>query len=232
MTRRPVVAVVLVLLAVSIGLAVTLSRPAADRAAEGPDVPSSAGPGSAAAGTPSPIPVPGHEVYGFVPYWEMDATIADHLAATDLTTIGLFSVTHRKNGSLSTGENGYKRITGPIGRADPRRRPRPRRADRARLHVVRVREERRVLHELRRPRRGRSASSSRWPATSASTGSTSTSSSSGSSTSRRTASSSGGSGRRSARRTRRPRSPSPRPPTSAARRWPWRPAWPARTGSS
>jgi hypothetical protein len=40
MTRRPVVAVVLVL-AVSIGLAVTLSRPAAtDRAAEGPDVPS------------------------------------------------------------------------------------------------------------------------------------------------------------------------------------------------
>ena len=44
MTRRPVVAVVLVLLAVSIGLAVTLSRPAADRAAEGLDVPSSAGP--------------------------------------------------------------------------------------------------------------------------------------------------------------------------------------------
>ena len=116
MTRRPVVAVVLVLLAVSIGLAVTLSRPAADRAAEGLDVPSSTGPGSAGAGTPSPIPVPGHEVYGFVPYWEMDATIADHLAATDLTTIGLFSVTHRKNGSLSTGENGYKRITGPIGR--------------------------------------------------------------------------------------------------------------------
>jgi len=116
MTRRPVVAVVLVLLAVSIGLAVTLSRPAADRAAEGLDAPSSTGPGSAGAGTPSPIPVPGHEVYGFVPYWEMDATIADHLAATDLTTIGLFSVTHRKNGSLSTGENGYKRITGPIGR--------------------------------------------------------------------------------------------------------------------
>ena len=38
MTRRPVVAVVLVL-AVSIGLAVTLSRPAAtDRAAEGPEI--------------------------------------------------------------------------------------------------------------------------------------------------------------------------------------------------
>jgi spore germination protein YaaH len=116
MTRRPVVAVVLVL-AVSIGLAVTLSRPAAtDRAAEGPDVPSPAVAGSAGGVTPSPIPVPGHEVYGFVPYWEMDATIADHLAATDLTTIGLFSVTHRKNGSLSTGENGYKRITGPTGR--------------------------------------------------------------------------------------------------------------------
>ena len=38
-------------------------------------------------GQPSPIPVPKHEVYGFVPYWEMDDTIADHIAATDLTTL-------------------------------------------------------------------------------------------------------------------------------------------------
>jgi spore germination protein YaaH len=119
MTRRPVVVVFLLVLAVSIGLAVTTFRPATpDRAAEGPDVaasPSGAASPDASASA-SPVPVPGHEVYGFVPYWEMDAGIAAHLAATDLTTVGLFSVTSRKNGSLSTGENGYKRITGPIGR--------------------------------------------------------------------------------------------------------------------
>ena len=115
MTRRPVVVVLLLVLAVSIGLAVTTSRPtASDRAADVPDVPAT--PGASASVAPSPIPIPGHEVYGFVPYWEMDAGIADHLAATDLSTVGLFSVTHRKNGALSTGENGYKRITGPIGR--------------------------------------------------------------------------------------------------------------------
>jgi spore germination protein YaaH len=116
MTRRSVVAVVLAVLALSIGLAVAMSRPATsdrtvDAAAGGtPD------PGATASRSPSPVPIPGHEVYGFVPYWEMDDTIARHLAATDLTTIGLFSVTHRKNGTLATTGNGYKRITGPIGR--------------------------------------------------------------------------------------------------------------------
>jgi spore germination protein YaaH len=116
MTRRSVVAVILAVLALSIGLAVAMSRPetsdrTADAAAGGtPD------PGVTASRSPSPVPIPGHEVYGFVPYWEMDETIAAHLAATDLTTIGLFSVTHRKNGTLATTQNGYKLITGPIGR--------------------------------------------------------------------------------------------------------------------
>ena len=41
------------------------------------------------------MPAPGHEVYGFVPYWEMDGTIADHVAATDAETLALFSVTNR-----------------------------------------------------------------------------------------------------------------------------------------
>ena len=47
----------------------------------------------------------------------MDDGIAGHLAATDLTTVGLFSVTHKRDGSLATGENGYRRITGPVGDA-------------------------------------------------------------------------------------------------------------------
>jgi spore germination protein YaaH len=119
MTRRPVVAVVLALLALSTGLAVATSRPAStDRAADADTTTSgSADPDAGPSRSPSPVPVPGHEVYGFVPYWEMDQGIVEHLAATDLSTVGLFSVTHRKNGSLSKTENGYRRITGPIGQA-------------------------------------------------------------------------------------------------------------------
>jgi Glycosyl hydrolases family 18 len=63
----------------------------------------------------TPRPAPGHELYGFLPYWEMDATIADHLAKTPLTTLALFSVTDTAKGSLNTGQTGYKRITGDPG---------------------------------------------------------------------------------------------------------------------
>lgn len=77
--------------------------------------------GSMAPGPTSPrptiIPVPGHETYGFVPYWEMDDSIADHLATVELTTLALFSVTHQRDGSLDDTQNGWRRIDGPIGRA-------------------------------------------------------------------------------------------------------------------
>jgi len=66
--------------------------------------------------SPTVLPDPKHEVYGFVPYWEMDDTIADHVAATDLTTLGLFSVTHRRNGKLDD-QNGLRRIRGAVGRS-------------------------------------------------------------------------------------------------------------------
>ena len=55
-------------------------------------------------------------MYGFVPYWEVDGTIADHLAATDLTTLALFSVTHRRSGELAADQNGYRAIAGERGR--------------------------------------------------------------------------------------------------------------------
>jgi len=64
---------------------------------------------------PTRRPIPGHEVYGYVPYWELVDGIAEHLAKTDLTTVALFSVTHRRNGTLDPGLVGYKRTTGPIG---------------------------------------------------------------------------------------------------------------------
>lgn len=65
---------------------------------------------------PTVVPVPGHEVYGFIPYWEMDDTIVAHVADTDLTTLGLFSVTHRRNGALDDTQNGYRKIAGEVGR--------------------------------------------------------------------------------------------------------------------
>ncbi|HSL34573.1 MAG TPA: glycosyl hydrolase family 18 protein [Candidatus Limnocylindrales bacterium] len=116
MTRRPVVAGVLTSLAVTISLVLGPSRPPAGD----PPVPDPAAPGASAAASGRPavdrIPIPGHEVYGYVPYWEMDEGIADHLAATHLTTLGLFSVTHGGNGAIAKNQNGYRRITGDIGR--------------------------------------------------------------------------------------------------------------------
>ena len=64
---------------------------------------------------PTPVPTPGHEVYGFLPYWVMDSTIAGHVAQTDLTTLALFSVTSKRNGNLDTTQRGYQRIVGAIG---------------------------------------------------------------------------------------------------------------------
>ena len=64
----------------------------------------------------TPVPLPGHEVYGYVPYWEMEGDIVEHVAATPLTTLGLFSVTHTRSGALDTDQNGYRLITGDVGR--------------------------------------------------------------------------------------------------------------------
>jgi chitinase len=115
MTRRPLVAAILAALAVTSAFVFLISRPTAGGTAPAPD-----GSGSATTkggtSTAIPIPIPGHEVYGFVPYWEMDAGIAAHLAETDLTTLALFSVTHKKNGDLSAGERGYRKIVGALGR--------------------------------------------------------------------------------------------------------------------
>jgi len=65
---------------------------------------------------PTIVPIPGHEVYGYVPYWEMDDSIVDHVGGTDLTTLGLFSVTHRRDGELDDEQNGHRRISGGVGR--------------------------------------------------------------------------------------------------------------------
>ncbi len=68
--------------------------------------------GAPATGAPPPS---GHELYGYVPYWEMDDTMAAHLERTPLTTLGLFSVTHTPKGALRE-TKGYLAITGDTGR--------------------------------------------------------------------------------------------------------------------
>ena len=118
MTRRPVIGVGAVVVAVALALVFALGSPAAPPASPAPGrAAASVDPSGAAGASPRPTirPVPGHEVYGFVPYWEMNADIAAHLARTPLTTLALFSVTHTKTGKIDTTQTGYKRITGSIG---------------------------------------------------------------------------------------------------------------------
>ncbi len=122
---RPTTRIALTILAV-VGIATILGGVVL-RGTGGRPAPGGSGPGSpaasdAAAATdpveePSAVPAPGREVYGFVPYWEMDGAIVAHLAATRATTVALFSVTHTKTGALAMTQTGARRITGPIGRA-------------------------------------------------------------------------------------------------------------------
>ena len=113
MTLRPLIGVGVIAVAAAIVLAVALgsSRTPSTSAAD----PSATADGRASV-PPTSWPVPGHEVFGYVPYWEMDEGIAEQVAGIRLTTVALFSVTHTKDGSLDTGQTGYKRITGDIGR--------------------------------------------------------------------------------------------------------------------
>jgi hypothetical protein len=111
--RRPGWAIVAVTLAVVVAGCDSTPGPSPTAAPSGVDAASVA---PAASGASNAPPAPGHEIYGFLPYWEMDAGIAGHLATTPLTTLGLFSVTHAPNGSLRSGQQGYRRITGDLGR--------------------------------------------------------------------------------------------------------------------
>jgi hypothetical protein len=68
---------------------------------------------------PAPTPRPplgGTELYGFLPYWQMSNAVADYLHAAPVTTLALFSVSARSNGSINEKPLGYRRITGDIGR--------------------------------------------------------------------------------------------------------------------
>src|SRR6266550_1335522 len=111
MRRRPAIVVSLAVGVVAVVVAGLVTAPMAPMTA---GIQASGGASTIIHGD-LPPPLPGHEVYGFVPYWEMDAGIADHLAGTDLSTLALFSVTNGRGGHLATKAVGYRRIDGPVG---------------------------------------------------------------------------------------------------------------------
>src|SRR6478736_285849 len=121
MTRRqaigPALIAVVVVAALVLAVGPLSGAKPLPAAAGDPGATPTGGPGAVDDATAQPTvrPIPGHELFGFVPYWEMNDGIADHLSKTPLTTLALFSVTHTKTGKIDTGQTGYKRITGEIG---------------------------------------------------------------------------------------------------------------------
>ena len=100
----------LLLVAALAGVAACAPSPTGSAGASG-----SGGPTADPTGSSTLNPGGGRELYGFVPYWEMDDGIAAHLRETPLTTLGLFSVSARASGAIATGQPGYRAITGEIG---------------------------------------------------------------------------------------------------------------------
>jgi hypothetical protein len=118
MTRRPLIgvgAVVAVALVATLAMSFVLGAPGGPSAQPSGSAAGQASGLGATTASSRPRPAPGHEVFGFVPYWEMTNGIEAHVAATDLTTLALFSVTHARDGSIDTTQTGYKRITGGVG---------------------------------------------------------------------------------------------------------------------
>ena len=102
MTRRPMIGVGAVAVAVTVTIALVFamgspSVPLAGRTTDAKADPPRGDPSAAApaSGQPTPTarPVPKHELFGFVPYWEMNGDIAAHLERTPLTPLARFSVT-------------------------------------------------------------------------------------------------------------------------------------------
>src|SRR5262245_28615695 len=91
------------------------SSPAASRLAGGSPDPGPFGPSAGPEATPRPE-LGGTELYGYLPYWQMTGGIAGHLETTPLSTLALFSVTSRDDGTLDERAQGFRRITSGIGR--------------------------------------------------------------------------------------------------------------------
>jgi len=52
------------------------------------------------------------EVYGYLPYWEIDGTVDAYLRYDLLSTLSLFSITYNADGTINTSLAGYRAIAG------------------------------------------------------------------------------------------------------------------------
>lgn len=120
MSQRMRIALPTLLVVVVVGAGLALSgwlgdggSPGSSAGAGGSSVPTS---GPTVVPTPTPRPeVGGLELYGFLPYWRMNEGTAGYLRDVPLSTIALFSVSAKRDGSINTSPIGYGRIAGPIG---------------------------------------------------------------------------------------------------------------------
>ena len=82
-------------------------------------------PGAAAMAGPDPGIIPraghrlavSHEVYGYLPYWRVDAGTAQRLDYSTLSTIALFAVPITRSGALDTSAAGYDAYVSPAAAA-------------------------------------------------------------------------------------------------------------------
>jgi putative cell wall-binding protein len=101
-----------------------IGAPAAATAAAGVSANApAAAPAMAATTAPRPLTVDqfahrlSAEVYGFLPYWELDSTVDAYLDYDLLTDIALFSVGVNDDGTIDTGARGYATVTGDLAAA-------------------------------------------------------------------------------------------------------------------
>jgi spore germination protein YaaH len=103
----------------------TASQSPADSLA--PDASPSPSEGASPAPTPTPLPLIGSptspmsahlsgDVYGYLPYWEMDSSTEDYIDWNALSVISLFSVTQDATGDLNATTAGYRAVTSERGR--------------------------------------------------------------------------------------------------------------------
>ena len=211
MTRRPMIGVGAVVVAVVITVGIALGASSGGPKPGPSSDPSAPVASGSVASVPTPRPIPGHEVFGFVPYWEMNGDIAAHVAADRPDDARpLLRDPHEERRDRHEADRlqaDHRRHREP---AHPRS-PRPRDPCPVRLFQLRDGPQPDPVHVAQDPGRDDRGPRRARRNRSASTASTSMSSSSGPSSSRPTVRSSVGCARRSGPRSRMRRSRSPRP---------------------
>ena len=122
MSPRLRIALPALLVVVVVGAALALAGvfgnggpPGQSAAAAGSGDPTSGSPTIAPTPTPRPE-LGGTELFGYLPYWRMNEGAVAYLREVPLSTLALFSVGAKRDGSINTGPTGYQRIAGPLGR--------------------------------------------------------------------------------------------------------------------